>query len=45
MCYYIVVYLIQYVCIVINFIYYLTLKKHGFAVKNEDLGVIVYVQK
>ena len=27
-----------------NFIRYLALKNHRFAVKNADLGVIVYVQ-
>ena len=27
-----------------SYIRYLTLKNHGFAVKNADLGVNVYVQ-
>ena len=42
--YYILVYLIQHVGIVMNFIRYFALKNHRFAVKNADLGVIVYVQ-
>ena len=44
MYYYILVYLIQHVSIVMNFIRYLTLKNHRFAVQNADIGVIVYVQ-
>ena len=36
--------LLQHVCIVMNFIRYLALKNHGFAVNNTDLGVIVYMQ-
>ena len=44
MYYYILVYLMQHVCIVMNFIRYLTLKNHRFAAKNAELGVIVYVQ-
>ena len=44
MYYCILVYLIHHVCIVMSFICYLALKQQGFAVENEDLGIIVYVQ-
>ena len=44
MYYYILVYLIQHICIVMNFICYLILKNNKFAVKNADLGVIAYAQ-